>query len=199
MKAGERVAPEDYRRLDLHAHALLHDVPLHDVWEIRLPGGGEGRSVKDVRALMSLEELGQMNLAVRALFGLRRWLGRVFGWDETPRQPTGSSRYLARVPAEILARSDPPPGAPDGPFTLLYAIDGEAVSEARNATVHAFSVLAFERSGDDHRALFAIHVAPVGALTRFYMALIDPFRRFVVYPALLRHVHRRWRETYPGA
>jgi hypothetical protein len=24
------------------------------------------------------------------------------------------------------------------------------------------------------------------------MALIDPFRRLIVYPALLRHLHRTW-------
>ena len=26
----------------------------------------------------------------------------------------------------------------------------------------------------------------------FYMALIAPFRRFLVYPAILRHLHRSW-------
>lgn len=196
MKAGARIAPEAYRRLDLHAHALLHDVPLHDVWEVFLPGGGDGRSLKDLRALMSLEELGQMNRAVRFLFGLRRLLGRTFGWDDDSGTPARPSLHLARVPPEILARSDPPPGTPDGPFALLYATGGEAVSEVRNATVHAFSVLALERSGDGYRAVLAIHVAPVGPGTRFYMALIDPFRRFVVYPALLRHLQRRWRERY---
>jgi hypothetical protein len=30
-----------------------------------------------------------------------------------------------------------------------------------------------------------------------YMALIDPFRRFIVYPAVLRRVRRAWEERYP--
>jgi hypothetical protein len=29
-----------------------------------------------------------------------------------------------------------------------------------------------------------------------YMALIEPFRRFIVYPALLRRLRRAWSERY---
>ena len=197
MKPG-RAAPERYRALDLHAHALLRDVPLHDVWEVPLAPGSRRRTIADLRALMSAEELAEMNPAVRLLFGLRRWLGEVFGWDEDARD-AAPSETLACVPAEVLARSDPPPGTPDGPFVLLYALPDEAVSEIRNATVHAFSVLSLVRSEDGYRAIWAIHVAPVGAVTRFYMALIDPFRRFVIYPAMLRHVQRRWAALQDGA
>jgi len=34
---------------------------------------------------------------------------------------------------------------------------------------------------------------PVGAITRAYMLLIDPFRRFIVYPAVLRRIQEEWR------
>jgi len=33
-------------------------------------------------------------------------------------------------------------------------------------------------------------------LTRFYMALIDPFRRLIVYPSLLRSVRTTWNEVF---
>jgi hypothetical protein len=42
----------------------------------------------------------------------------------------------------------------------------------------------------------AIYVKPVSRLTPLYMALIDPFRRLIVYPALGRHVQQRWSRTY---
>jgi len=83
-------------------------------------------------------------------------------------------------------------GTADGPFTILYVHAREAVSDIRNTTVHAFSVLALERFPSGYRLFWAIHVAPVGRLTTFYMALIDPFRRLLIYPALLRHLHRAW-------
>jgi hypothetical protein len=41
-------------------------------------------------------------------------------------------------------------------------------------------------------------VSPVSRLTAVYMALIDPFRRLLVYPAILRHVHQSWRAAHPG-
>jgi hypothetical protein len=42
----------------------------------------------------------------------------------------------------------------------------------------------------------AVYVKPVSRFTPLYMALIDPFRRLVVYPALGRHAQRRWSPTY---
>jgi hypothetical protein len=42
----------------------------------------------------------------------------------------------------------------------------------------------------------AIYVKPVSRFTTFYMALIDPFRRLVVYPALGKHAQQRWSRTY---
>jgi hypothetical protein len=36
----------------------------------------------------------------------------------------------------------------------------------------------------------------VSRFSTFYMALIDPFRRLVVYPALGRHVQQRWSRTF---
>ena len=94
MRAWSRVDPASFQRLDLRAHELLADVPLHDVWMVE--------------------------------------------------------------------------------------------------TVHAFSVLAFEPCSGGYRLFWAIYVAPVSRLTVLYMALIDPFRRALIYPAVLRHVHQSW-------
>lgn len=196
MKAWGRVGPARYRSLPLHAHALLADVPLHDVWEVRLPGGAPGLTLSALRPLLTLEDVARTRPLVRWLFALRGRLGPIFRLDEAPEGATSRSPTLARVPPEILARSHVPPGTRDGPFVLLYALDGESLSEIRNATVHAFSVLALERAPGGYRGLWAIHVAPVGAITRLYMASIDPFRRWLVYPAILRHVHRRWAEVH---
>ena len=49
---GMRVKPADFQRLNLRCHALLSDVPLHDVWAIPLNGGGRGRSIQDARAVL---------------------------------------------------------------------------------------------------------------------------------------------------
>ena len=39
-----REPPDEFRALDLRAHGLMRDVPLHDVSAVDLPGGGTGTS-----------------------------------------------------------------------------------------------------------------------------------------------------------
>jgi len=66
-------------------------------------------------------------------------------------------------------------------FVPVYREPEEILSRIANRTVTAFlHVSLVER----HPRL-AVYVRPNGALGRGYMALIDPFRRFIVYPALL--------------
>jgi hypothetical protein len=191
MKAWSRAEPRDYRRIDLRAHELLADIPLHDVWRVELPGGGADRTIADVRRLMSIDNLSSVNPIVRALFSFRTLLGRILCWDASDAAPTGQS-LIHRLTAEDRRHSLVAPGSGDGPFTVLYVHPFEAVSEIRNATVHAFSVLALQARSSGYRLFWAIHVKPIGRVTPLYMALIDPFRRLIVYPAVLRHVHRSW-------
>ena len=190
-----RSDPADFRKLDLRCHALLADVPLHDVWAISLPDGGPGRTVQDLRALMFGERRPPMNVAVRALFALRWKLGRMFGWDDEHHDPPGAS-YIHRLTEADRVQSQVPPGTRNGSFRDLYVLDNEAVSETRNATVHAFLVTALVRAEQGYTAYLAIYVKPVSRLTPLYMALIDPFRRFVVYPAFGRRVEQAWRRSY---
>jgi hypothetical protein len=62
--------------------------------------------------------------------------------------------------------------------------------------VHAFLALTLTPSPGGYTLYLAIYVKPVGRLTRFYMGLIDPFRRLIVYPALGRRARQRWSRTY---
>ena len=193
-----RVDPEAYRRLDLRAHALLADAPLHDVWAVDLPGG-EARTLLDLRA--ALGERGGVtgaSPAVRLLSRLRGALGRRLGWDrEAGRAPARS--YLDRLSDADREASRIAPGTREGPFRVLYVTPHESVSEVRNATVHAFSVFALApRPGVGQRLYLAVHVRPVGRITAWYMRLIDPFRRLVVYPALLRHIRAAWTRDGDG-
>jgi hypothetical protein len=186
-----RVTPEEYERLDLRAHSLLADVPLHDVWSVDLPGGGPGRTIVDLRALLSVESLTAENGAVRFLFGLRALLGRVFGWDDEPPRASRES-FLQRLSAADRERSLVAPGTPEGPFRVLFVSEREAISEIQNPTVHAFSVFALVERSSGYRFYWGIHVRPVGRITSWYMRLIDPFRRIIIYPAALRHIRAVW-------
>jgi hypothetical protein len=155
--------------------------------------------MKDVRSVLESARRSQrVSLPVRALFGLRWFLGRLFRWDRPQAEPAAWS-YLARLSETDRKQSIVEPGTLDGPFTLLYVHPMEAVSEIRNSTVHAFLVWALEPTPDGYQLFWAIYVLPVSALTRPYMALIDPFRRWLVYPAMLQRIHDAWAQTLASA
>ncbi len=125
-----------------------------------------------------------------------RWaMGRVFGWDNARHDPLGES-YIHRLAEADGSHSRVPPGTRDGPFRVLYVFDVEALSELRNATVHAFLALALTPSPEGYTLYMAIYVKPVSRLTLLYMALIDPFRRLVVYPAIINLAQQRWLRMY---
>lgn len=186
-----RAPPAEYLTLKLRAHQLLRGVPLHDVTVVDLPGGGIGRSVADVKALRSAAAPSR---TVSAFFGLRRLLGRAFGWDRMQMRPEDS--LLPRLSERDRRDSEIAPGTPDGPFRLLYQFPGEALSEIRNATVQGYVCLALARTAAGYRLYFAVYVLPVSWLTRPYLMAIEPFRRFIVYPAMLGRIRRAWIARY---
>jgi hypothetical protein len=191
-----RVDVAQFRMLPLEVHAILKDVPPRDVTVVDLPGGGPGRTLSDVRALISTSDLLSASPLARALFALRLWLGRAFGWDRPQHAPPQMS-YLSRVPPALQARSLVQPGTIEGGFRLLYLVENESLAEIRNATAHAFLCAALCEGPGGYRLYWAVYVKPSSWLTPVYMALIEPFRRFIVYPAMLGRVRRAWTARYP--
>jgi hypothetical protein len=190
-----RIDPSDFLKLELKAHAVLADVPLHDVSVIDLPGATAKTTLAEVREITRKSERRVGGPISRLLFGIRRFVGRVLHWDEreseTTRNPPPCS-YVHRVSAEDARLSLVPPGTREGEFRIVYAFDRESVSEIVNATVHAFLCIALVPTEGGARLYWAIYVKPVSRWTSLYMAIIEPFRRYIVYPSLLGGVRRAW-------
>jgi hypothetical protein len=186
-----RAAPEQYLSLELRAHQLLRDVPLYDVSVVDLPDGGDGRRLTDVLYLQATTPRSPVE---RALYGLRHGLGRAFGWDEVRLLPQDS--LVSRLSEADRRNSETPPGTPDGAFQVVYRFRNEQLSETRNATVRGYVCLALAPGSSGYRFYFAVYVIPVSWLTRPYLALIEPFRRFLLYPAMLRRIHNAWQRVY---
>ena len=181
---------EDYRALPLLAHDVLADVPVHDVWRVFLPGGGDTVTMMDVRRVSQSIGGGVGaggGVAVRSLFAIRHAVGTVLGWDDGE----GEDREFF-FDEEVSRATLVPRGTRDGPFTVIYVYDDEALSAVRNATVEAYLVWSLQPAEGGHSLLWAIHVRSVGALTRPYMKVIDPFRKWLVYPQLLQALHDAW-------
>jgi hypothetical protein len=191
-----RVASDEWSRLELRVHALLAGVPLHDAWAVDLPGGRRGLTLADLRAVLPVERVALSNVAVRSLFSLRRAIGRAFGWERVREHSDPPPIFRDRLTESDREASLVPTGTADGPFRVLYAFPHESASEIWNATVHAVSTFALVEQSAGYRLYWAIHVRSVGRITAPYMRLIDPFRRFIIYPALLRSVHAAWMREF---
>jgi len=190
-----RIDPGEFRARPLRVHALLHDVPLQDAWAVPLAGGGAGRTIQDVRAVMGAGR--EAPAVVRGLFRLRWRIGALLGWDRE-RPAWNAESYADRLSPADRARSVATPGTRDGPFSLLYRFEDEELRELRNATVHAFASLSIRPAPGGYVAYLGVFVQPVHRFTRLYMAAIAPFRRLVVYPAIIRHMQKAWAARYAG-
>jgi hypothetical protein len=81
----------------------------------------------------------------------------------------------------------------------VYRFENEQLLELINRTAHAAALSALVETAHDYRFYFSVYVRSVGRFTPVYMTLIDPFRKLVVYPSLLRNVRATWNQTFGTA
>jgi hypothetical protein len=193
-----RIPNEDFLRQDWRVHALLSDIPLLDVWRVELPGGGPGLSIEDVAALIEGSNLGELGRPALALFWMREKIGALLGWDggQDKAGPPPPESYYYRLSEADKAASARPSGTRYPPVTLLYQFEREALLETINASTQAYIHFSLQASAGGYTAHLAIYARNARWWSRYYMALIEPFRLWVVYPALLRTLRAKWAESY---
>ena len=189
-----QISPAEFCALPLRVHTFLAGVPLHDVWAIDLPPAHTRVTLAEFHPIGSRDR-GTIRLAApaRALFGLRFFLGRIFGLEQEPKSGDSAS-FAARLTPEDRARSSVEGGTPAGAFRAVYRFEDESLLELRNRTAHAAALSALTPTANGYRFYLAVYVANASWLTPLYMALIDPFRRWIVYPAVLNDIRAAWIE-----
>jgi hypothetical protein len=180
--------------------AIASDFRLEDVWTLPAHGSAEDFGAL-LEVMASLDPTAGGSRAARLLFALRRRLGRLFRWDdidENPAMPGGGPPTLRmRLPADLRDTATNDPRSLHG-FRPLYRTDVESAAELSNRTVHAVLHLAWvEQEAGSYRGHMAVYVKPLTRFGALYMRLIAPFRRRVVYPALLRQIEWAWSARLP--
>ena len=189
-----QISEQEFERLPLRVHAFLARVPLHDVWAIDLPRSRGGITLYEfLRAASGC--LFTPSPVVRAMLKIRFFVGGLFGWDRTTSRATTSETFADRLTPADRARSLAPAGLKDGPFRVVYRFENEYLMELINRTAHAAALSTLVETASSYRFYLAVYVRSVSRFTPLYMAMIDPFRKFVVYPSLLRSVRARWKQT----
>lgn len=189
-----QISSQEFEQLPLRVHTLLADVPLHDVWVVELPRVRSGITLEAFRC-SARDGFFTPSPAVRALLNLRFFVGRLLGWDRGPTEVASGEAFANRLTPADRAASLAPAGLKDGPFRVVYRFENEHLAELTNRTAHAAALSALVETENSYRFYFAVYVRSVGRLTPLYMAAIDPFRKLIVYPSLLRSVRARWSRT----
>ena len=193
-----QIAEREFERVPLRVHEFLAGVPLHDVWAVDLPRTRSGVTLAEFLRAAS-GALFAPSLATRALLKLRFFIGRIFGWDNVAEKKATHQTFADRLTPADRASSLAQAGTFDGPFRVVYRFENEQLEELVNRTAHAAALTALVETAKGYRFYFAVYVRNVGRLTPLYMALIDPFRKLIVYPSLLRSVRAKWGRTVGAA
>jgi hypothetical protein len=189
-----QVSTREFARLPLRVHTFLAGVPLHDVWFVDLPRWREGVTLDDFQRTAG-NCLCTPPWLVRMLLDIRFFVGRFFGWDHEP-AATAWNTFATRLTDTDHSRSLIAAGTRDGFFRVVYRFENEQLVELINRTAHAAALSALVETATTYRFYLGVYVRSVSRFTPFYMALIDPFRKLIVYPSLLRSVRARWNQAF---
>jgi Protein of unknown function (DUF2867) len=190
-----QISTQEFERLPLRVHDFLAGVPLHDVWAIDLPRTRSGITLDEfLRTASACPCTSTPPPLVRTLLNIRFFVGRLLGWDREP-ATTAWESFATRMTTADRSRSLAPAGTPEGLFRVVYRFENEQLLELINRTAQAAALSALVETANTYRFYFGVYVRSVSRFTPIYMALIDPFRKLVVYPSLLRNVRAKWNKT----
>ncbi|GAC1664378.1 MAG: hypothetical protein PVS2B1_23550 [Candidatus Dormibacteraceae bacterium] len=172
---------------------IAPDFAVEDVWALPVDGGADDFETL-IKVMSSMDPTNRGSMATRVLFRIRWRLGSWFGWDDESAKlpiPGKQEASLAdRLPVDLRNTAA---GLRFGPFAPLYRTEDEFAAEISNQTVHAVMHLGWvDQGGGRYQGQMAIYVKPRGRFGKEYMAIIAPFRHWVVYPSLMRQIERAW-------
>ena len=192
-----KISKQEFERLPLRVHDFLAGVPLHDVWAVDLPRTRSGITLDEFLRTANTR-LCAPSPVVRTLLNIRLSVGRLLGWDREP-AATAWETLATRLTTADRSKSLAPAGTREGLFCVVYRFENEQLLEVINRTVHGAALSALVETPHAYRFYFGVYVRSVGTITPVYMALIDPFRKLVVYPSLLRTVRASWNQIFGTA
>ena len=179
---------------------ITRDFRLEDVWALPAYGDAEDFDLLVDETLASAPG-DSASLPTRVLWVVRDLLGRAFGLGGVsdaagagalPIPGTNETSLKGRLPADLQGTAEDLHFA-SLPFVPVFRTETEFAAEISNRTVHGVLHLAWVPLGDGRfQGQMAVYVRPRGLLGEGYMALITPFRLWIVYPALMRRIERVW-------
>jgi hypothetical protein len=207
---GRRLPNSTHESRPWRIREIAPDFTVEDVWALPVEGGaGDFQTLIEMMA--SSDPGNSKSLPTRVLWRLRDRLGRWFDLGRISAPHGGSDAAARRLPIPGTDETSLAERLPDDlrntatdldfgslPFEPLYRTDVEFAAEISNHTVHGAMHLAWVDQGEGrYQGQMAVYVKPRDPFGKGYMALIKPFRHWIVYPALMRQAERDWSKRVP--
>jgi len=185
---------------------IAPDFKVEDVWALPVHGGAEDFQTL-LELMISLDPANSESRPARIVWSVRDRLGAWFdlgtaapidhgradAGGKLPIPGTTETSLIDRLP-EDLSNTAEGLNFVSTPFSAVYRTDDEYAAEVSNRTIHAVLHLAWVDQGEGrYQGQMAIYVKPRGTLGKRYVALVNPFRYRIFYPALLRQIGREWK------
>jgi hypothetical protein len=184
---------------------IAPDFKVEDVWALPVHGGAEDFQTL-LELMISLDPANSQSLPARIVWRARDRLGAWFdlgragpidhgradAGSKLPIPGTTETSLIDRLPADLF-NTAAGLNFDAAPFAALYRTDDEYAAELSNRTIHAVLQLTWvDQGGGRYRGQMAVYVKPRGSLGKGYVVLVKPFRRWILYPALMRQIERAW-------
>ncbi len=187
-------------------HNIAKDFALWDVWEV--PIAATNTQTENFQSfykvtLATLKTMETKTTVVSFLFTLRYWISNVIPLDKNvntlPIPGCTETTVKSRLTREELEQSKTGKAiqlnTTDLEFRPVYLFQDESLHEISNDTVHGLIHFGWIKKNDNfYTASLAIYVIPRGMIGKVYLKLIEPFRRYIVYPAMMKSIKAIWQE-----
>jgi hypothetical protein len=185
---------------------IANDFILWDVWEIPIIANNSTTENFQSFYRIVLETFKKMQTKttlVRILFTLRYWIGKISPLDKNintlPIPGCAETTIKCRLNGQDIEKSKVGKAIKvnntDLEFCPVYLFNDESLHELSNDTVHALIHVGWIKKNDNYyTATLAIYVIPRGSYGKVYLKLIEPFRRHIVYPAMMKAIKVQWQK-----
>ncbi len=185
---------------------IANDFILWDVWEIPIVANNSRtenfQSFYGI-AFETFKKMQTKTTLVGILFTLRFWISKIFPLDRNINtlqiQCCNETTVKIRLSSQDLEKSKAGKAIRvnniDLEFRPVYLFEDESMHELSNDTVHGLIHVGWIKKNDNYyTATLAIYVIPRGIYGKIYLKLIEPFRRHIVYPVIMKAIKEQWQE-----
>ncbi|HEY9207287.1 MAG TPA: DUF2867 domain-containing protein [Candidatus Methanoperedens sp.] len=187
-------------------NTIANDFILWDVWEI--PIAANNSKTENFQAFYGIafetfRKMQTKTTLVSILFTLRFWMDKIFPLDRNintlPIPGCWETTVKIRLSSQDLEKSKAGKAIKvnntDLEFRPVYLFEDESLHELSNDTVHGLIHIGWIKKNDNYyKATLAIYVIPRGIYGKVYLKLIEPFRRYIVYPGMMKAIKEQWQE-----